>query len=239
MTVSKEAKYLQEFKANTKNSTFLGIIQTRETDKLYLYFRIRPDYTWADVTLSIPVDELANADELNAKLKPLVQNWKAQGHGNYITSGLYYGYTCIDKDDKAKLRQLLVTKFDHVIAQVADVDAILELHDNRNVRPRIQTELNGLVTMGPFQITDFIAFKQSWSYNHLKDLKNFDSKSFTITTNYFGQDRASSRLLVTKDNGDTFIIKAGDFKASWKYVERIDEKETTVDEKETTTTFEL
>lgn len=30
MTVSKEAKYLQEFKANTKNSTFLGIIQTRE-----------------------------------------------------------------------------------------------------------------------------------------------------------------------------------------------------------------
>lgn len=239
MTVSKEAKYLQEFKANTKNSTFLGIIQTRETDKLYLYFRVRPDYTWADVTLIIPVDELANANELNAKLKPLVQNWKAQGHGNYITSGLYYGYTCIDKDDKAKLRQLLVTKFDHVIAQVADVDAILELHDNRNVRPRIQTESNGLVTMGPFQITDFIAFKQSWSYNHLKDLRNFDNEPFTITTNYFGQDRASSRLLVTKDNGDTFIIKAGDFKASWKYVERIVEEETPVEKKETTTTFEL
>lgn len=206
---------------------------------MYLYFRVRPDYTWADVTLIIPVDELANANELNAKLKPLVQNWKAQGHGNYITSGLYYGYTCIDKDDKAKLRQLLVTKFDHVIAQVADVDAILELHDNRNVRPRIQTELNGLVTMGPFQITDFIAFKQSWSYNHLKDLRNFDNEPFTITTNYFGQDRASSRLLVTKDNGDTFIIKAGDFKASWKYVERIVEEETPVEKKETTTTFEL
>ena len=240
MTVSKEAKYLREFKANTKNSTFLGVIQTRETDKLFLDFRIRPDYTWADVTLSIPVDELANADELNAKLKPLVQNWKAQGHGNYITSGLYYGYTCIDKDGKAKLRQLLVTKFDHVIAQVADVDAILELHDNRNVRPRIQTELNGLVTMGPFQITDFSAFKQSYPYNSYKNFENLDSEPFTITTNYFGQDRASSRLLVTKDNGDIFIIKAGDFKTAWKYVERVEEKETTVDEKETDTmAFEL
>ena len=225
MTVSKEAKYLQEFKANTKNSTFLGIIQTRETDKLYLYFRVRPDYTWADVTLIIPVDELANADELNAKLKPLVQNWKAQGHGDYITSGLYYGYTCIGKDDKAKLRQLLVTKFDHVIAQVADVDAILELHDNRNVRPRIQTELNGLVTMGPFLITDFITFKRDHPDCYYKGFDNFDSKPFTITTNYFGQDRATSRMLVTKDNGDTFTIKAGDFKMAWKYVERIEEVE--------------
>lgn len=35
MTVSKEAKYLQEFKANTKNSTFLGIIQESNTDKLF------------------------------------------------------------------------------------------------------------------------------------------------------------------------------------------------------------
>ena len=238
MTVSKEAKYLQEFKANTKNSTFLGIIQTRETDKLYLYFRVRPDYTWADVTLIIPVDELANANELNAKLKPLVQNWKAQGHGDYITSGLYYGYTCIDKDDKAKLRQLLVTKFDHVIAQVADVDAILELHDNRNVRPRIQTELNGLVTMGPFLITDFITFKRDHPDCYYKGFDNFDSKPFTITTNYFGQDRATSRMLVTKDNGDTFTIKAGDFKMAWKYVERIEEVEQEEIEV-TTTNFDL
>ena len=29
MTVSKEAKYLQEFKASTKNSTFLGVIQKK------------------------------------------------------------------------------------------------------------------------------------------------------------------------------------------------------------------
>lgn len=241
MTVSKEAKYLQDFKANTKNSTFLGIIQTRETDKLYLYFRVRPDYTWADVTLIIPVDELSNADELNAKLKPLVQNWKAQGHGNYITSGLYYGYTCIDKDDKAKLRQFLVTKFEHVIAQVADVGAILELHDNRNVRPKIQTELNGLVTMGPFQITDFITFKRDHPYNYYKGFENFDSKPFTITTNYFGQDRATSRMLITKDNGDTFTIKAGDFKTAWKHVERIDEVEASADEVETSSnmTFDL
>ena len=39
MTVSKEAKYLQDFKATTKNSTFLGIIQKSNTDKLYLDFR--------------------------------------------------------------------------------------------------------------------------------------------------------------------------------------------------------
>ena len=230
MAVSKEAKYLRDFKANTKNSTFLGIIQTRNTDRLFLDFRIRPDYTWADVTLSIPVDELANADELNQKLKPLVQTWKAQGHGDYITSGLYYGYPYIDKDDKAKLRQLLVTKFDHVIAQVADVDAILELHDNRNVRSRIQTELNGLVTMGPFQITDFITFKRDHPYNYYKGFENFDSKPFTITTNYFGQDRATSRMLVTKDNGDTFTIKAGDFKMAWKHVERIEEVDDPVQE---------
>lgn len=238
MTVSKEAKYLQEFKANTKNSTFLGIIQTRETDKLYLYFRVRPDYTWADVTLIIPVDELANADELNQKLKPLVQTWKTQRHYSHVAGGLYYYYPHIDKEDKAKLRQLLVTKFDRMIAQVADVDAILELHDNRNVRPRIQTELNGLVTMGPFQITDFIAFKQSYPYNSYKNFENCDSKPFTITTNYFGQDRASSRLLVTKDNGDTFIIKAGDFKTSWKYVERVEEKENEEVEP-VTTSFDL
>ena len=238
MTVSKEAKYLREFNANTKNSTFLGVIQTRNTGELFLDFRIRPDYTWADVTLTIPVDELANADELNAKLKPLVQNWKAQGHGDYITSGLYYGYPYIDKEDKAKLRQLLVTKFDYVIAQVADVDAILELHDNRNVRPRIQTELNGLVTMGPFLITDFITFKRDHPYNYYKGFDNFDSEPFTITTNYFGQDRATSRMLVTKDNGNTFIIKAGDFKTAWKYVERVEKKETEEVEP-ITTSFEL
>lgn len=240
MTVSKEAKYLQEFKANTKNSTFLGVIQKSNTDKLFFDFRIRPDYTWADVTLSIPVDELANVDELNQKLKPLVQTWKAQRHYSHISGGLYYYYPHIDKDDKAKLRQLLVTKFDHVITQVADVDAILELHDNRNVRPKIQTELNGLVTMGPFQITDFSAFKQSYPYNSYKNFENLDSEPFTITTNYFGQDRASSRLLVTKDNGDIFIIKAGDFKTAWKYVERVDEVETTVDEVKTSNmTFDL
>lgn len=240
MTVSKEAKYLREFKANTKNSTFLGVIQSSNTDKLFLDFRIRPDYTWADVTLTIPVNELANADELNAKLKPLVQNWKAQGHGDYITSGLYYGYPCIDKDDKTKLRQLLVTKFDRVIAQVTDVDAILELHDNRNVRPRIQTELNGLVTMGPFQITDFLTFKRDYPSHYYKSFDGFDSKPFTITTNYFGQDRATSRMLVTKDNGDTFIIKAGDFKTAWKYVERVEETKTTVEEVETSNmTFDL
>lgn len=238
MTVSKEAKYLQEFKVTTKNSTFLGVIQKSNTDKLFLDFRIRPDYTWADVTLSIPVDELANADELNQKLKPLVQTWKAQGHGNYITTGLYYGYPCFDKEDKAKLRQLLVTKFDHVIAQVADVDAILELHDNRNVRPRIQTELNGLVTMGPFQITDFSAFTQGPAYKHFKGIDNFDSEPFTITTNYFGQDRATSRMLVTKANGNTFIIKAGDFKTAWKYIERIEEAEP-VETEASTTSFDL
>lgn len=238
MTVSKEAKYLQEFKANTKNSTFLGIIQKSNTDKLFLDFRIRPDYTWADVTLTIPVDELANADELNQKLKPLVQTWKTQRHYSHVAGGLYYYYPHIDKEDKAKLRQLLVTKFDHVIAQVSDVDAILELHNNRNVRPRIQTELNGLVTMGPFQITDFIAFKQSYAYNSYKNFENCDSKSFTITTNYFGQDRALSRLLVTKDDGDTFTIKAGDFKTAWKYVERVEEKENEEVEP-VTTSFEL
>lgn len=235
MTVSKEAKYLQEFKANTKNSTFLGVIQKSNTGKLFLDFRIRPDYTWADVTLSIPVDELANADELNQKLKLLVQTWKAQRHYSHILGGLYYYYPHIDKEDKAKLRQLLVTKFDRMITQVADVDAILELHDNRNVRHRIQTELNGLVTMGPFQITDFSAFKSAYPY---KSYKNFDNEPFTITTNYFGQDRASSRLLVTKDNGDTFIIKAGDFKTAWKYIERVEEKETEEVEP-VTTSFEL
>lgn len=240
MTVSKEAKYLQEFKANTKNSTFLGVIQKSNTGKLFLDFRIRPDYTWADVTLSIPVDELANADEFNQKLKPLVQTWKTQKRYSHISGGLYYYYPHIDKEDKAKLRQLLVTKFDRVIAQVADVDTVLELHDNRNVRPRIQTELNGLVTMGPFQITDFITFKRDHPDKYYKGFDNFDSKSFTITTNYFGQDRATSRMLVTKDNGDTFTIKAGDFKTAWKHVERIDEKETTADEIETDTmAFEL
>lgn len=238
MTVSKEAKYLQDFKANTKNSTFLGIIQARETNKLFLYFRIHPDYTWADVTLVIPVDDLANADELNQKLKPMVQAWKAQGHGNYIISGLYYGYPCIDKDDKAKLRKLLVTKFDHMIAQVTDVDAILALNDNRNVRPRIQTELNGLVTMGPFQITDFITFKRDYPECYYKGFDNFDSKPFTITTNYFGQERATSRMLVTKDNGDTFTIKAGDFKNAWRHVEHIDEVEAEEIE-ESTISFDL
>lgn len=240
MTVSKEAKYLQEFKANTKNSTFLGIIQKSNTDKLFLDFRIRPDYTWADVTLSIPVDEFANVDELNQKLKPLVQTWKTRRHYSHVLGGLYYYYPHLDKEDKAKLRQLLVTKFEHVISLIADVDAILELHDNRNARPEIHKELNGLVTMGPFQITDFIAFTQSWSYSHLKDFDSFDSEPFTITTNYFGQDKATSRMLVTKDNGDTFIIKAGDFKPAWEYVERVEEKETTVEEVETSNmTFDL
>ena len=79
-------------------------------------FRIRPDYTWADVTLTIPVDELANADELNQKLKPLVQTWKTQRALFPRCRWSTYYYPHIDKEDKAKLRQLLVTKFDRVIA---------------------------------------------------------------------------------------------------------------------------
>lgn len=45
MTVSKEAKYLQAFKANTKNCKFKGIIQNKYTNDLSLYFMIRLDYT--------------------------------------------------------------------------------------------------------------------------------------------------------------------------------------------------
>lgn len=240
MTVSKEANYLQEFKANTKNCKFKGIIQNKHTNDLSLYFMIRLDYTWQDVNLYIPVNELSNASNLNAQLKFMITALKNNNLYEHILDGYLYVYQNMDKTDKAKLRRLLVTNFEHVILLIIDLDAVLDLHDNRNARPKIREELNGLITMGPFQITDFSAFKQSWSYNHLKDLKNFDSESFTITTNYFGQDRASSRLLVTKDNGDTFIIKAGDFKASWKYVERIEENETPVDEIETDTmTFEL
>lgn len=238
MTVSKEANYLQEFKADTKNCKFRGIIQNKHTNDLSLYFMIRLDYTWQDVNLYIPVNELNNAEDLNHKLNPLITALKNNNSYEHILDGYLYVYQNMDKDDKAKLRQLLVTKYDHVITQVNDVDAILELHDNRNVRPRIQTELNGLVTMGPFQITDFSAFKQSYPYNSYKNFENLDSEPFTITTNYFGQDRASSRLLVTKDNGDTFIIKAGDFKTSWKYVERVEEKENEEVEP-VTTSFDL
>lgn len=239
MTVSREANYLQEFKADTKNCKFRGIIQNKYTNDLSLFFMIRLDYTWQDVNLYIPVNELNKAEDLNGKLSPLVVTLKNNNLYEHVLDGYLYAYQNMDKEDKAKLRRLSVTKFEHVISQIADLDAILALHDNRNVSPRIREELNGLITMGPFQITDFSGFTQSWSYNHLKDLKNFDSEPFTITTNYFGQDRASSRLLVTKDNGDTFIIKAGDFKSSWEYVERIAEKETPVEKKETTTTFEL
>lgn len=240
MTVSKEANYLQEFKANTKNCKFRGIIQNKYTNDLSLFFMIRLDYTWQDVNLYIPVNELSNASNLNAQLKFMITALKNNNLYEHVLDGYLYVYQNMDKTDKAQLRRLLVTNFEHVILLIIDLDAVLDLHDNRNARPKIREELNGLITMGPFQITDFSAFKQSWSYNHLKDLKNFDSEPFTITTNYFGQDRASSRLLVTKDNGDTFIIKAGDFKASWKYVERIEEKETPVDEIETDTmTFEL
>lgn len=239
MTVSKEANYLQEFKANTKNCKFKGIIQNKHTNDLSLYFMIRLDYTWQDVNLYIPANELNNAEGLNLKLNPLITALKNNNSYEHILNGYLYVYQNMDKVDKAKLRQFLVTKFEHVISLIADVDVILELHDNRNVRQKIREELNGLVTMGPFQITDFSAFKQSYPYNSYKSFENFDDEPFTITTNYFGQDRASSRLLVTKDNGDTFIIKAGDFKASWKYVERVEEKETTVEKKETTTTFEL
>lgn len=235
MAVSKEAKYLQEFKANTKNCKFRGITQNKYTNDLFLSFMIRLDYTWQDVNLYIPVNELSKADDLNRKLKPLIVALKNNNSYEHILDGYLYAYQNMDKTDKAKLRQLLVTKFEHVISQIVDLDAILDLHDNRNVSPRIREELNGLITMGPFQITDFSGFTQSWSYNHLKSLNNFDSEPFTITTNYFGQDRASSRLLVTKDNGDTFIIKAGDFKSSWNYVERVEEKETTVEEVKTNT----
>lgn len=237
MTVSKEANYLQEFKADTKNCKFKGIIQNKYTNDLSLYFMIRLDYTWQDVNLYIPVNELNNAEDLNHKLNPLIVTLKNNNSYEHILDGYLYVYQNIDKENKAKLRQLLVTKFEHVISLIADVDAILELHGNRNARPEIHKELNGLVTMGPFQITDFSAFKQSYPYN---SYKNFDSELFTITTNYFGQDRASSRMLVTKENGDTFIIKAGDFKTSWKYVERVTEKETTADEVKTDTmTFDL
>lgn len=45
-------------------------------------------------------------------------------------------------------------------------------------------------------------------------------------------------MLVTKDNGDTFTIKAGDFKTAWKHVERIEEVEQEEIEV-TTTNFEL
>lgn len=233
MAVSKEANYLQEFKANTKNCKFRGIIQNKYTKDLSLYFMIRLDYTWQDVNLYIPVNELNNAEVLNGKLNPLITALKNNNSYEHILDGYLYVYQNMDKTDKAKLRQLLVTKFEHIISQVVDLDAILDLYDNRNVSPRIHEELNGLITMGPFQITDFSGFTQSWSYNHLKSLNNFGSEPFTITTNYFGQDRASSRLLVTKENGDTFIIKAGDFKSSWKYVERVEENETTVEETET------
>lgn len=240
MTVSREANYLQAFKANTKNCKFKGIIQNKYTNDLSLYFMIRLDYTWQDVNLYIPVNELNNAEDLNGKLNPLITALKNNNSYEHILHGYFYVYQNMDKTDKAKLRQLLVTKFEHVISLIADVDAILELHDNRNARPEIHKELNGLVTMGPFQITDFIAFTQSWSYSHLKDFDSFDSEPFTITTNYFGQDKATSRMLVTKDNGDTFIIKAGDFKPAWEYVERVEEKETTVDEVETSSmAFEL
>lgn len=232
MTVSKEANYLQEFKADTKNCKFRGIIQNKYTNDLSLYFMIRLDYTWQDVNLYIPVNELSNASKLNAQLKFMITALKNNNLYEHILDGYLYAYQNMDKEDKAKLRRLSVTNFEHVISLIIDLDAVLDLHDNRNARPKIREELNGLITMGPFQITDFSAFKQSWSYNHLKDLKNFDNELFTITTNYFGQDRASSRLFVTKDNGDTFIIKAGDFKSSWEYVERVTEKETTVDETE-------
>ena len=238
MTVSKEANYLQAFKANTKNCKFKGIIQNKYTNDLSLYFMIRLDYTWQDVNLYIPVNELNNAEDLNGKLNPLITALKNNNSYEHILHGYFYVYQNMDKANKAKLRQLLVTKFEQVISLIADLDAILDLHDNRNARPEIHKELNGLVTMGPFQITDFIAFKQSYPYNSYKNFENCDSKSFTITTNYFGQDRASSRLLVTTDNGDTFIIKAGDFKTAWKYVERVEEKETEEVEP-VTTSFDL
>lgn len=240
MTVSKEAKYLQEFKANTKNCKFRGIIQNKYTNDLSLYFMIRLDYTWQDVNLYIPANELNNAEALNGKLNPLITALKNSNLYEHILDGYLYAYQNMDKADKAKLRQLLVTKFEHMISQISDLDAVLALHDNRNVSPRIREELNGLITMGPFQITDFSGFTQSWSYNHCKSLNNFDSEPFTITTNYFGQDRVSSRLLVTKENGGTFIIKTGDFKSSWEYVERVEEKETIIAEVETDTmAFEL
>lgn len=92
--------------------------------------------------------------------------------------------------------------------------------------------------MGPFQITDFSAFKRDHPYNYYKGFDNFNSKPFTITTNYFGQDRATSRMLVTKADGDTFTIKAGDFKNAWKHVERIEETESEEVEV-STTSFDL
>lgn len=202
---------------------------------------IRLDYTWQDVNLYIPVNELNNAEDLNEKLKPLITALKNNNSYEHILHGYLYVYQNMDKTDKAKFSQLLVTKFEHVISLIADVDVILELHDNRNARPEIHKELNGLVTMGPFQITDFITFKRDYPSHYYKSFDDFDSKPFTITTNYFGQDRATSRMLITKDNGDTFTIKAGDFKTAWKHVERIDEVEAPADEVETSSnmTFDL
>lgn len=240
MTVSKEANYLQEFKANTKNCKFRGIIQNKYTNDLSLYFMIRLDYTWQDVNLYIPVNELSNASKLNAQLKFMITALKNNNLYEHVLDGYLYAYQNMDKDDKAKLRKLSVTKFEHVISLIADLDAILDLHDNRYVRLRIREELNGLVTMGPFQITDFITFKRDHPSNYYKGFESFDNKPFTITTNYFGQERATSRMLVTKDNGDTFTIKAGDFKTAWQQVERIDKVETKEAEVETgNMTFDL
>lgn len=240
MAVSKEANYLQEFKANAKNCKFKGIIQNKHTNDLSLYFMIRLDYTWQDVNLYIPVNELNNAEVLNSKLNRLIAILRNNNSWEHILNGYLYVYQNIDKDDKAKLRKLSVTKFEHVISLIADLDAILDLHDNRNARPKIREELNGLVTMGPFQITDFITFKRDHPSNYYKGFESFDNKPFTITTNYFGQERATSRMLVTKDNGDTFTIKAGDFKTAWQQVERIDKVETKEAEVETgNMTFDL
>ena len=225
MTVTNEAKYLREFKANAKNCKFKGIIKNDNSKDLYLLFTINLDYTWQAIDLRIPVNELSNASELNSRLKFMISPFDTAFSFNYIMHGRWYRYMDFDKIDKAKLRQLRLTDFEYVIAQIADLDELLDAEDNRSSRPRIRFEVNGLITMGPFVISNFAEFKKSYAYLDCKGFTNFDNKQFTITTNYFGQNK-TSKLQVNKSDGESFIIKAGDFDTSWRFVKRVDTTET-------------
>lgn len=220
MALTNEAKYLREFKANTKNCKFKGIVRNDNRKDLYLLFTINLDYTWQAIDLRIPVNELPNAGEVNSKLKFMLSVFDTAFSFDYVMHGRWYRYMDFDKIDKAKLRQLRLTDFEYVIAQITDLDELLDAEDNRSSRPRIRFEVNGLITMGPFVISDFVEFKQSYAFNNFKGLNNFDNEPFTITTNYFGQNK-TSKLQINKSDGESFIIKAGDFDTSWRFVERI------------------
>ena len=224
MALTNEAKYLREFKANTKNGKFKGIVRNDHSKDLYLLFAINLDYTWQAIDLRIPVNELPNADAVNSELKPILTIFDTTFSFDYVMHGRWYKYMDFDKTDKAKLRQLRLTDFEYVISQVADLDELLDAEDNRNSRPRIRFEINGLITMGPFVISDFEAFKQSYAYSNCKGFNNFDNEPFTITTNYFGQNK-TSKLQINKSDGESFIIKAGDFDTAWRFIERIDTAE--------------